>query len=106
MKSAIAITLVIVTVHLFWTQGKSALAVLGLGVAWWVIFGSLAELADRIQLFRVPFARSLKRAKGLPRSAYAMAIAHMGLGVMMVGVVGSSAWQSDRTLRVSTCWTR
>ncbi|MGH1483677.1 MAG: heme lyase CcmF/NrfE family subunit [Geminicoccales bacterium] len=96
LKFAIAITLVIVTAHLFWMQGKSALAVLGLGVAWWVIFGSLAELADRIQLFRVPFARSLKRAKGLPRSAYAMALAHMGLGVMMVGVVGSSAWQSER----------
>jgi len=98
LKAAMAIALVIVIGHLFWTQGKSALAVLGLGVAWWVIFGSLVELADRIQLFRVPFARSMSRAKGLPRSAYAMAIAHMGLGVMMVGVVGSSAWQTERIL--------
>ena len=98
LKVAVIITVVIVVAHLFWTQGKSALAVLGLGVAWWVIFGSLVELAERIQLFRVPFARSMNRAKGLPRSAYAMAIAHMGLGVMMVGVVGSSAWQSERIL--------
>ncbi|MEM8951258.1 MAG: heme lyase CcmF/NrfE family subunit, partial [Pseudomonadota bacterium] len=98
LKVAMIITLVIVVAHLFWTQGKSALAVLGLGVAWWVIFGSLVELAERVQLFRIPLARSLSRAKGLPRSAYAMAIAHMGLGVMMVGVVGSSAWQSERIL--------
>ncbi len=98
LKAAIAITLVIVIGHLLWTQGKGALAVIALGIAWWVIFGSLVELADRVQLFRVPFARSLARAKGLPLSAYAMAIAHMGLGVMMVGVVGSSAWQSERIL--------
>ena len=98
LKAAIAITLVIVIGHLLWTQGKGALAVIALGIAWWVIFGSLVELADRVQLFRVPLARSLARAKGLPLSAYAMAIAHMGLGVMMVGVVGSSAWQSERIL--------
>ena len=98
LKAAIAITLIIVVCHLLWTQGKGALAVIALGVAWWVIFGSMVELADRIQLFRLPFARSLARAKGLPLSAYAMAIAHMGLGVMMVGVVGSSAWQSERIL--------
>ena len=98
LKAAVIITLVIVIGHLIWTQGKGALAVIGLGVAWWVIFGSLVELAERTQLFRLPFARSLNRAKGLPRSAYAMAIAHMGLGVMMVGVVGSSAWQSERIL--------
>ncbi|MEM9439489.1 MAG: heme lyase CcmF/NrfE family subunit [Pseudomonadota bacterium] len=98
LRAAIAITLVIVIGHLLWTQGKGALAVIALGIAWWVIFGSLVELADRVQLFRVPLARSLARAKGLPLSAYAMAIAHMGLGVMMVGVVGSSAWQSERIL--------
>ncbi len=98
LKTAMAITLVIVIGHLFWTQGKSALAVLGLGVAWWVIFGSLVELADRVQLFRIPFGNSMRRAKGLPRAAFAMAIAHMGLGVMMVGVVGSSAWQTERIL--------
>jgi len=98
LKAAVIITLVIVVGHLIWMEGKSALAVLGLGVAWWVIFGSLVELAERIQLFRLPFARSMSRAKGLPRSAYAMAIAHMGLGVMMVGVVGSTAWQAERIL--------
>ncbi len=98
LKVAIGITLAIVIGHLVWTQGKGALVIIGLGVAWWVIFGSLVELAERVQLFRIPLARSLKRAGGLPRSAYAMAIAHMGLGVMMVGVVASSAWQSERIL--------
>ncbi|MGI9435797.1 MAG: heme lyase CcmF/NrfE family subunit [Geminicoccaceae bacterium] len=98
LKVAWGATLLIVIAHLFVTQGKSTLAVIGLGVAWWVILGSLVELAERVQLFRLPFARSLQRAKGLPRSAYAMAIAHIGVGVSVVGIVASSAWQSERIL--------
>ncbi len=98
LKVAVGLTLAIVAALLFWTAGKSALAVIGLGIAAWVILGSLFELAERIQLFRLPFGRSMRRAGGLPRSAYAMAIAHIGLGVSTVGVVASSAWQSERIL--------
>ncbi|MGI9492660.1 MAG: heme lyase CcmF/NrfE family subunit [Geminicoccaceae bacterium] len=98
LKVAIGLTLLVIAGYLVWTQGKSALAVFGMGVAAWVIFGSLVELADRIQLFRIPFGRSMSRAGGLPRSAYAMAIAHIGLGVSTVGVVASSAWQEERIL--------
>jgi cytochrome c-type biogenesis protein CcmF len=98
LKMAWALTLSIIAVHLFWTEGKSALAVIGLDVAWWVILGSLVELAERVQLFRGPASRSLARARGLPRSAYAMAIAHIGVGVSVVGIVASSAWQSERIL--------
>ncbi len=98
LKVAWGLTLLIVVGHLFLTGGKGALAVIGLGIAWWVILGSLVELGERIQLFRIPFGRSLQRAKGLPRSAYAMAIAHIGIGITVVGVVASSAWQSERIL--------
>ena len=98
LKAAIGLTLLVIIAYLVSTRGSDGLAVLGLGIAWWVIFGSVVELADRIQLFRIPFARSMQRAGGLPRSAYAMAIAHIGLGVFTVGVVASSAWQSERIL--------
>ena len=98
LKYAIGLSLLMIIGMLFWTAGKSALAVIGLGIAFWVIIGALVELAERIQLFRLPFARSMKRAGGLPRSAYAMAIAHIGLGVSTIGVVASSAWQEERIL--------
>ena len=98
LKVAWGFTLLIVVGHLVWTQGRGALAILGLGTAWWIILGALVELAERVQLFRVPLVRTLQRARGLPRSAYAMAIAHIGVGVMVVGVVASSAWQTERIL--------
>jgi cytochrome c-type biogenesis protein CcmF len=98
LKAAWILALLIVAGYLFWTGGKSVLAVIGLGIAWWVILGSLVELADRIQLFRMPFSRSMRRAGGLPRSAYAMALAHIGIGVTVVGIVASSAWRTERIL--------
>ena len=42
--------------------------------------------------------QSLARAQGLPRSAWAMTVAHVGLGVVIVGITVSSAGKSERIL--------
>src|SRR5699024_8087565 len=36
-----------------------------------------------------------KRARGLPRAAYGMSLAHAGLAIAMAGMIGSSAWQQE-----------
>jgi cytochrome c-type biogenesis protein CcmF len=38
---------------------------------------------------------SARRLIGLPRTAWSTAIAHMGIGVTVIGVVMTSAWQSE-----------
>jgi len=65
-----------------------ALPGLGLGAAAWIISGSLAEIVERIRLFRMPLAASLSRLAGLPRSVWGGAIAHAGLGVTVAGIAG------------------
>jgi len=60
---------------------------LGFAAAGWVIAAALAEIADRIALFSRPRA-AWARAKGLPRAAWGAAIAHAGLGVMILGLAG------------------
>jgi len=74
------------------------LAVFAMTLAAWVIAGSLGELAGRVQLLGGSPGRSWQRAKGLPRSSYAMTMAHVGLGVFVAGVTASSAWQSEAIL--------
>ncbi len=100
LKAAWLASGLIVLVWLFYLQGKSALAVLGMGVAIWVILGSLVELAERLQLLRGPLGRSWQRARGLPRSTYAMTIAHIGVGITVLGITASSAWQSEAILNL------
>jgi cytochrome c-type biogenesis protein CcmF len=60
---------------------------IGIGMAMWLIVGALADIADRIALFRRP-AQAWQRAKGLPRASWGGAIAHAGMGVTIAGVAG------------------
>jgi cytochrome c-type biogenesis protein CcmF len=98
LKAAFVITAVALVAQLYATGGAHVLAAGGIALAVWVIAGSLVELASRIQLGRIAPARSWQRAKGLPRAAYGMTLAHIGVGVFVVGVTGSSAWQSEAIL--------
>jgi cytochrome c-type biogenesis protein CcmF len=74
----------------------SVLSAFGMALAAWVSLGALVELAERIRLFRLPFADSWSRAASLPRSAWGMTIAHFGLGVFIAGAVASSSWQVEK----------
>jgi cytochrome c-type biogenesis protein CcmF len=73
-----------------------SLAPLGLLLGFWVALGALAEL-DRPRRFRQawPSRQSLRRLFGLPRTAWATALAHFGLGVTVIGIVAATAWSSE-----------
>ncbi|NNE23074.1 MAG: heme lyase CcmF/NrfE family subunit [Rhizobiales bacterium] len=71
------------------------LAPLGIGLGMWLIAGSLVELAGRIKLFQAPVTTSLARLKGLPGQAIGMMLAHLGVGVMVLGVVAVTAWRVE-----------
>ncbi|GIK99335.1 MAG: cytochrome c biogenesis protein CcmF [Alphaproteobacteria bacterium] len=72
-----------------------ALAALGVLLGVWLIAGSLVELAERVKLFRAPFGETLRRAGALPRAAWGMTLAHAGLGILILGITGSSAWKVE-----------
>ena len=71
------------------------LAPLGMALGAWLIFGSLADLANRIALFRAPLASSLSRLVGLPRSSLGMTCAHGGLGLMIIGIIAITLWKVE-----------
>ncbi len=75
--------------------GGSPLPALGIGLAVWVAAGVFLELAGRVQLLRVAPARSWRRARSLPRAAWGMSLAHLGLAAFVAGVTASSAWQTE-----------
>ena len=72
-----------------------ALATAGLALAAWIGFGDLSEWAERVQLLRVPLRTSLARARHLPRGAYGMTLAHLGVAITVAGIA-ASAWDQER----------
>ncbi|MEC7442800.1 MAG: cytochrome c-type biogenesis CcmF C-terminal domain-containing protein, partial [Pseudomonadota bacterium] len=69
--------------------------IIGFAIAGWLGGGALKELADRILLFKIPLLNSLLRARGLPRSAYGMTLAHLGIAIFVCGASADSAWRSE-----------
>ncbi|WP_315833847.1 heme lyase CcmF/NrfE family subunit [Bradyrhizobium prioriisuperbiae] len=88
--------LVAVAVVLAWTRGGAVFAPLAIGLGVFVILGALSDLAERTALFGGSMSISLRRARGLPRSAWGTVVAHAGLGVTLIGVVCETTWSSER----------
>ena len=81
----------------FQTDGP-LLAVVSIGIAAWVFVATLREWAMRIKLFDIPLSQSLRRARNLPRAAHGMTLAHLGVAMLVLGFVGSTAWKEERVL--------
>lgn len=93
-----ALTLVaLLAVYAIFHRGPS-LAPFGIAVGVWVMAGALTDLALRIRLGSMPAADAWRRLKGLPRSALGTALAHFGAGMMVVGIVATSAYQQEQIL--------
>jgi cytochrome c-type biogenesis protein CcmF len=72
-----------------------SLAPIGLLLGFWVAFGAIAELVDRSKLGRIPLGESARRLIGLPRTAWSTAIAHFGIGITVLGIVATTAWETE-----------
>src|SRR5579863_3871958 len=68
------------------TRGGPVLAPLGAGLAVYVIFGALSEIAARVWRGGASLQVVFSRAFGLPLSAWGAAIAHIGVGLTLVGL--------------------
>jgi cytochrome c-type biogenesis protein CcmF len=79
---------------------KPILAPFGVGLALFVMAGALTDLVERTGLFRASFPTVLKRAAGLPRSSWGAALAHFGLGVTLLGIVGETGWSAEKIVTV------
>jgi cytochrome c-type biogenesis protein CcmF len=80
----------------FVLEGKPLLGPFGVGLALFVITGAVTDLCERIGLLRTPLAIVLRRAGGLPRSAWGTGLAHLGLGITLLGIVGETQWGAER----------
>jgi cytochrome c-type biogenesis protein CcmF len=101
LTAAFAATVVAICVTFAAMGVKSALAPLGVGLAFFVMAGAAVDLCERSGLFRVSLKIALRRGLGLPRSAFGTAVAHFGLGVTLLGIVCATTWGSERIVSIN-----
>jgi cytochrome c-type biogenesis protein CcmF len=94
--AAFAIAILGIATVLVVNGGGPVIAPFAIGLALFVMIGAVIDLAERVQAGRQPLAVSLRRAAGLPRSAFGTALAHFGIGMLLFGVVCESFYGAER----------
>ncbi len=80
------------------TQRGPWLAPFGIALGVFVMAGALSEMAFRIKIGQTSMGESFRRLSTLTRSAVGTTLAHFGIGLLTLGVVATSAYQSERIL--------
>jgi cytochrome c-type biogenesis protein CcmF len=78
------------------TFGRDAIAAAFIGLAIWLIAGSLAVLFHRLRLGSVALETSFRLARTTPRAVYGLVIAHAGMGITVCGITAMSAWATEK----------
>lgn len=94
LPAAVAM-LIALAIGLWLIDGRSFMALLGLGLTAWLGIGALCELALRVKLFAAPASETLSRARHLPRAAWGMTVAHLGVALLVMGITVSETWQVE-----------
>ena len=94
-KSPLVLALAALAIVMVLTLGRDLAPLLGFGVAAWLVIGTLWQLAARIKLGRGPFDATLRLAASSAPSYYGLILAHAGMGVLVAGITGMTAYQTE-----------
>jgi cytochrome c-type biogenesis protein CcmF len=100
LMGAAAVAVIAIAVAFAAEGGGPVLVPFAIGLALFVIAGAVTDLVEHTGLLKVPVRTALARARGLPRSTWGAALAHLGLGVTLLGIVGETQMGTERIAEV------
>ncbi|TPJ28311.1 heme lyase CcmF/NrfE family subunit [Mesorhizobium sp. B2-8-3] len=98
LMAAFALAIAAMLVTGLFIDGASVFAALGVGLAVWLVAGALTDLAVKSGFGSVAPGIMLRRFAGLPRSVFGTALAHLGLGLTLLGIVGTLCFGTEKIL--------
>jgi len=84
-----------------WAAGHiTALATLGLAMAWWIVFAVATDLVERLKVGSGIGGSVWSRARQLPRTMLGMMMAHLGVAAFAFGVSMVKTYEVERDLKM------
>lgn len=71
------------------------MGVIGIALAVWLGGGVIAEICERIHLFKVSASESMRRMGRMPRATWGMSLAHFGMALVIAGMAGAGGWNVE-----------
>ena len=100
LLGAATLAVIVIAVTFAAEGGGPILVPFAFGLAAFVITGAVTDLIERTALLKVSPRIAFARARGLPRSTWGTALAHLGLGVTLLGIVGETQLGAERIAEV------
>jgi cytochrome c-type biogenesis protein CcmF len=95
LTAATGIAAITIAVAIAVSPGGPVLAPFGIGLALFVTVGALTEIVERTGVLKLPLSTAFARATGLPRSTWGGMLAHIGLGLAVLGIIGETQWSAE-----------
>jgi len=98
--AAVAVGLVVAAGVVYAHGGGPVLAYFGIAIGFYMIAGSLTDLWMRAGIGKVKANVAFRRFIGLPGSAFGTALAHIGIGVTVIGVIAVTAFETEHVVEM------
>ncbi|MGJ7037626.1 cytochrome c-type biogenesis protein CcmF [Shinella sp. BE166] len=98
--AAVGVGLLLAAAVVYAQNGGPVLAYFGLAIGFYMIAGAITDLWLRAGLGKVARNVAFRRFIGLPGSAFGAALAHMGVGVMVIGVIAVTAFETEHVVEM------
>jgi cytochrome c-type biogenesis protein CcmF len=99
---AIGLALAVSLIVIFGTSNAPILAALAIGLAAYVMIGSLIDLAEKSGVGKVSFSAGVSRFAGLPRSVFGTFFGHFGIGVTVLGIVAVTTFGTETVITMKS----
>lgn len=96
LGAAVAIAILVLLACYAATTRGPWMAPFGIALGAFVMAGALSELAFRAKVGQAKYDEVLRRLRNLPASVYGTTAAHFGIGLMVVGIVAMTTYQTER----------
>ncbi|MBR0556338.1 heme lyase CcmF/NrfE family subunit [Ciceribacter sp. L1K23] len=100
LYAAVALAFLTALVVYYIENGGPVMAVLGIAAGFFLVFGALSDLWYRAGFGKQTLSVAWRRFKGLPRSAYGTALAHLGLGITVLGIVAVTTYETETVVEM------
>ncbi|MDE2382990.1 MAG: heme lyase CcmF/NrfE family subunit [Alphaproteobacteria bacterium] len=94
LVAGIVLLLVVAGVSL----GKHLFTAAGVGLAAWIVAGSLWVFVKRTKLGVVPLAESWRILSSTPRAYFGLVFGHLGIGLVLMAISVVTTWQQENIL--------
>ena len=98
LRLALLLTLILTGLSAVVVWGRDAYALIGIALALWLTLAAMVEMAKKAGWPRAGLAKTSSRIFKLPRAAWGMTLAHIGVAIVVAGATGASLLTAEKTL--------